>query len=362
MAADLDALRTLLAGAGRLLIVTHDNPDPDALMAAFALSRVAHTLANVTAKIVCNGYVGRAENRALKRELHIKLAGPARLNWRKWPRIALVDAQPGTGNNCFPPHRIPDICIDHHPLRRKTRARYLDVRPTAGACATLLVEYLELAQTDITDDLAAGLCYAISSETQDFARDTSPKDAAAYAALYLKADKKKLARILHPPLKHTYYTILSHALLAAFTYGNIIGSHLGEVDHPDSVSLVADLLLRRERNTWSIVTGIWRNELYISLRTHNRTAHAGRTLRRLLGAAGRAGGHDQIAGGQAPLKGLDAPARKALQDNLVQQLIKLVRRRADVPLKHLITPEELGRIRPAPPPPPDQTPPENTET
>ena len=147
-------------------------------------------------------------------------------------------------------------------------------------------------------------------------------------------------------MKHTYYTILSHALLAAFTYGNIIGAHLGEIDHPDSVSLVADLLLRRERNTWSIATGIWRNDLYISLRTLNHSAHAGRTLRKLLSGAGNAGGHDQMAGGRAPLKGLDATARKALQDDIVQKLIALVHRRAGVSLKHLISPEELLLVRP----------------
>lgn len=346
MAVDLEALRKQLAGAGRLLIVTHDNPDPDALMAGFALSKVAQSMGDITCRIVCNGYVGRAENQALKHELRIKLSAPGRINWRKWPRVALVDAQPGTGNNCLPPHRVPDICIDHHPLRRKTRARYLDVRPAAGACATLLVEYLELAGVSISDDFAAGLCYAIASETQDFARTANPKDAATYAALYPKADKKKLSRILHPPLKHTYYTILSHALLAAFTYGNIIGAHLGEIDHPDSVSLVADLLLRRERNTWSIATGIWRNDLYISLRTLNHSAHAGRTLRKLLSGAGNAGGHDQMAGGRAPLKGLDATARKALQDDIVQKLIALVHRRAGVSLKHLISPEELLLVRP----------------
>jgi len=344
MAADIEALRKQFAGANRLLIVTHDNPDPDALVSAFALTKLATAFGDVACRIVCQGYVGRAENRALKRELRIKLSSAARINWGKWPRVALVDAQPYTGNASFTPRRMPDICIDHHPLRRKTRARYLDVRPDVGACATMLTEYLKLARVDISDDLAAGLCYAIASETQDFARDTTALDTATYAELYTRANKRMLARILHPPLKHSYYTILNHALISAFTYGNIIGAHLGEIDHPDSVSLVADLLLRRERNTWSIVTGVWHNDLYVSLRTLNRSANAGRMLQRLLKGVGRAGGHGGMAGGKAPLKGLDGAQRRALQETIVQKLIKTVRRCTDVSLKPLISPEELQRM------------------
>lgn len=344
MPADLDLLRKIISGADRMLIVTHDNPDPDALASAFAMAKLAEATAEVRCRIVCDGIVGRAENRALKRELRIKLSTARRINWKKWPLIALVDTQPGTGNNCLPPRRVPEIVIDHHPLRSRTRAGYIDVRPGVGACATMLAGYLEQAGVRVNDDLAAGLCYAIASETQDLAREANRQDMETYAALYMKADKKMLARVLHPSLKHSYYSILSRALLSAFTYGNIIGSHLGEIDHPDSVSLVADLLLRHERNTWCIVTGVWKNALYVSLRTANKSAHAGRTLRRLVASVGRAGGHGQGAGGRIPLKGLDAPTRRGLQKEIVQKLIKIVRRRRDVELKSLIGPEEFDHV------------------
>ena len=339
----MGALRRILSGGGRLLIVTHDHPDTDALTSAFALARLAEVLGGVKYRIVCDGIVGRAENRAIKRELHIKLFSPNGINWRRWPRVALVDAQPGTGNNCLPLRRVPDICIDHHPLRRKTRARYLDVRPHIGACATIMTGYLLDAGVPISDAFAAGLCYAISSETQDLARQADAQDAQTYARLYLQADKKMLGRVLHPGLTHSYYATLSHALLAAFTYGNIIGSHLGEIDNPDSVSLVADLLLRHERNTWSIVTGTWKNELYVSLRTINQSVHAGRILGRILGSSGHAGGHGRMAGGRVSLKGVNGAGRIELQDVIVQRLIKIVRRRTDVALKPLIHPDELKR-------------------
>ena len=342
MAGDLDDLLKIISGPGRLLIVTHDNPDPDALVSASALAKLAEVKADVRSRICCEGIVGRAENRALARELRLKLMSASRVNWRKWPKIALVDTQPGAGNNSLPRRRTADLVIDHHPLRRRTKAKFVDVRPEHGACATLIAEYLEAAAVSVSSDLAAALCYAISSETQDLSREASPADVAAYMRLYPLADKRMLSGILHPRLKHDYFSTLTRAVLGAFTYGNIIGSHLGDVSHPDSISLVADLLLRHERMGWSMVTGTWKDALYVSLRTVHGQAHAGRMLQRVLGTRGRAGGHGTMAGGRATLVGLDEGGREELSEDLVKRLIRILKRRTDVVLKPLIGPEEIG--------------------
>jgi nanoRNase/pAp phosphatase (c-di-AMP/oligoRNAs hydrolase) len=345
MAPDIETVKSILAPAERVLVVTHDHPDPDALASAYAMTRLVRALGEAKCLITCEGIVGRAENRALKRELRLKLTAPWRLNWKLWPVIVLVDTQPRTGNNCIPKNRTPQIVIDHHPLRRTTRGRYLDIRPEIGACATMMANYLEAFNVPIDAPLAAGLCYAISSETQDMAREATAKDTETYSRLYVRADKKMLGRVMHPALKHTYYATLSHALLAAFTYGNIIGAHLGPTDHPDSVSLVADLLLRHERNTWSIATGTYKGAMHVSLRTLNRSAHAGDSLRKILAGLGRAGGHGQMAGGRIDLKGAENGSIRELQDEIVQRLIKVVRSSSSAAqVKPLISPEEFEQF------------------
>jgi nanoRNase/pAp phosphatase (c-di-AMP/oligoRNAs hydrolase) len=256
-----------------------------------------------------------------------------------------LDAQPWTGNNCLPRKRTAQVVVDHHPPRKSTRGRFIDIRPELGACATMIANYMDALEIPIDADLAAGLAYAVSSETQDLAREAHVLDAETYSRLYVKANKKMLARILHPALKHTYYATLSHALMAAFTYGNIIGSHLGPIDHPDSVSLVADLLLRHERNTWSVATGTFKGAMHVSLRTLNRSAHAGKTLRRVLKGLGRAGGHGQMAGGRIDLKEKDAAAVAKLQEKIVQRLIKAVRRRrSKTQVRPLISPREFEKF------------------
>ena len=189
------------------------------------------------------------------------------------------------------------------------------------------------------------MCYAISSETQDLVRPGAEADTRAYVQLYPLADKRMLGRILHPRLMHSYFATLARAVLCAFTYGNIIGCHLGEIPHPDSVSLVADLLLRHERMGWCIVTGVWQGDLYVSLRAMPDRAHAGVVLARILRKIGRAGGHGTMAAGRVPLKSPEPGERERLEKEIVLRLVRALHRRTEVTLRPLVSPEELGAAR-----------------
>jgi len=133
--ADLyDALR----GGEHLLILTHDNPDPDALASAFALLALAQSLDGVTARIGFGGFVGRAENRTMVRELDLPIMPAWALNLDDADLVALVDTQPGTGNNSLPEGRDVAAVIDHHPLREDTKkARFWDVRVGCGSSSTI---------------------------------------------------------------------------------------------------------------------------------------------------------------------------------------------------------------------------------
>jgi hypothetical protein len=73
------------------------------------------------------------------------------------------------------------------------------------------------------------------------------------------------------------------------------------IDQPDIVPEIADLLLRMEGKTWSLCTGVDGDRLYLSIRTTNPRAEAGNLMRRLIGKAGRGGGHGTMAGGYVML-------------------------------------------------------------
>lgn len=339
-----DKLKTLLgvlAGRKRMLIVVHDNPDPDALASACALAHLAHRRAGVRSRITCEGIVGRAENHALLRELRLDILPVQRVAWADWPLIGMVDTQPGAGNNSLPRRVVADVVIDHHPARRAAKAAFVDVRPSYGSTATILTEYLFAADCPPPPALATGICYAISTDTLDLARGTTAADTETFVRLYPLADKRALGRIRHPKLLHSYYSELARAVLSAFTYANIIGAHLGRIEHPDSVALTADLLMQHERMGWALATGQCRDDLYVSLRTLPGRHHAGALLRRVLGRRGHAGGHGTMAGGRVSVAGLSRRDIEQTQKCVVQRLIHILKRQDGVTLRPLIGRSEL---------------------
>jgi len=280
----------------RLVILTHDHPDPDALSSAWALAYLAKKLARAQARIVYGGAIGRRENRMMWQSLGIP-ASPVRPADLEAPAIALIDTQPPFKNNRFPPRRKPSLIVDHHPLSPHTRAGLTLVDEGAGATATILTEAFQQAGIPVPIRLATALVYGIGAETQNLGREAGPRDAAAYTALLPSASLKALWRITNPPKPASLFRTIARAIRHAFMVRNVIGVHLRELSSPDSVAQMADFLLSHEGMQWSLVTGRYGGRLFVSLRTTSLSEHSGRILRRVLGGKHRGGGHRMMAGG-----------------------------------------------------------------
>jgi nanoRNase/pAp phosphatase (c-di-AMP/oligoRNAs hydrolase) len=341
------ALAERLRGAarpwGRWLVLTHDNPDPDALASAILLSSVLRRTFKRRVTAAYGGIVGRAENREMVRSLHLELSHIRHLSLKRYAHFALVDTQPRTGNNQLPADIVPDLVIDHHPVRKATLASPLvDVRPGYGATATVLGEYLLAAELRPTHALATALIYAIRSETQDFSREFGGPDKAIYDQFFPTANHRLLARIQNPRLPLSYFADLRDALERLTTVDSLIITHLGEVEQPDIVPELADLLLRLEGKTWSLATGLYRDRIYVSIRTTNPRADAGGLMRRLIGRRGKGGGHGRTAGGWIDASRLGDAERARLQALLAEKLAFELRK----------NPDKMARValRPAPPP------------
>ena len=101
-----------LQGRRNLLIYMHDNPDPDAMAAAMGLKHLVENTTDLGATLALGGIVGRAENRAMVEMLKVPLIPAEVLNTDHFDTIAIVDSQPGTGNNSLPSGREVDIVIE----------------------------------------------------------------------------------------------------------------------------------------------------------------------------------------------------------------------------------------------------------
>jgi nanoRNase/pAp phosphatase (c-di-AMP/oligoRNAs hydrolase) len=327
---------------GRWLVLTHDNPDPDALASALILTRVLRSAFQQKVTTAYGGIIGRAENREMVNCLRLRLSHVRNLSMKRYQHFALVDTQPRSGNNQLPGRVVPDIVIDHHPLRAITQnGPFYDIRPPYGATATILAEYLLVSGVKWTHSIATALIYAIRSETNDFAREYTGPDKAIYDYFFPHADHRLLARIQSPRLPLTYFRNLHDALENLESVDTLILSHLGPVEQPDIVPEIADLLLRMEGKTWSLCTGQYNDRLYLSIRTSNPRAEAGALMHRLLGRRGKGGGHGMIAGGWVDLARLPGEAdRRKLQKDLGLRLARELK-------KH---PEKLTRVELRPKP------------
>jgi nanoRNase/pAp phosphatase (c-di-AMP/oligoRNAs hydrolase) len=326
-----ERLLAALGGSRRLVILTHNNPDPDALASACGLAAVMRQLApKCRVQIAYGGMVGRAENQTMMRYLPCKVVPFSRIRGRDKVAFALVATQPGAGNNSLPEGRIPVIVVDHHPPKSSTRellkqTPFVDIRTSYGSCTTIVSEYLQCLEVPISASLATALVYGISSETQHLGREASPRDRQIYNDLVPLVNMKWLSRIEYSRRPRDYFSYIRRAIDHAFVYRQVIGTRLGMVENPDIVAEIADFLLLHERMSWSIVTALHEPNLIISIRAASDRSQAGKMVRSLVEKrGGTAGGHNQVAGGQLDCQGKSEAEIAALERDLIIDFLRQV--------------------------------------
>ena len=101
---------------------------------------------------------------------------------------------------------------------------------------------------------------------------------------------------------------------------------LGEVYVPEIVPEVAERLVSLEGLRWSLATGAYKGELYLSLRLNDRCVNAGKVVREVCSAfGGSAGGHGAMAGARIPL---DDRTQGQLAQELAAAFLKVFHLRA----------------------------------
>lgn len=318
-------LLAAISAQDKVLIVTHDNPDPDALASAYALSYLIEMTHGIRSVIACGGVVGRRENRTLIEKIEIPIERIDELDLNDFNFVCMVDAQPGTGNSSMVAEQAVDVIIDHHPVRNESRTPTLfcDIRPEYGACATILFEYLQAQDIRLSTRLATAMFYAIRSETQDLGREWVAPDRQAYLELMSLSNNRILFDIAQAKVPRSYFSSFNTALQSAYTYNDILVFNLYNIDHSDTVAEIADFLLRTEGIALVLGMGCTGDKVVLSLRTDREDIFAGKVIRSLVGEIGTAGGHDRIAGGQ--IKGVpdDRQAQIRLEKQLVGRLLEI---------------------------------------
>ncbi|MCG5053171.1 MAG: DHH family phosphoesterase [Myxococcales bacterium] len=317
---DLTRALAGLSGRRSVGVFMHDNPDPDSMAAALGLGRLFEAELGARVTLVLAGIVGRAENRAMVEQLQIPLVPLHSLDTDAFDTLAIVDSQPGTGNNSLPKGRSADVIVDHHPARETALAPWCDIRPELGATSTIVLQYLRERAVPLDERLATALFYALKTETRDLGREATEAERAAYLHLVSLVDHDQLYRVCHPKVPKEHFVALDRAVRSAKTYGDLVVANLDELFYPDLVAEIADMLLTFDGARFALCAGRYRGKVYVSLRTEVDDTRAGGLIRRIIDREGAAGGHGTMAGGSLHRLVSSAEDLQATFDVLVGRL------------------------------------------
>lgn len=287
----------------KILILMHNNPDPDTIASAFALKTLFSALQKKRCTLAYHGLIGRAENRELVKLCKIDMHLSAKLNFSRYDCLILVDTQPTAGNVFIQKRIFPDIVIDHHNLRSHTKKVPLhDIRRNYGSTCTIVTEYYK--QLNITPDIntATALFYGIKTDTLGSGRSNSKVDTEMMGYILPGISLNKLAKIENPELPKYYFKNMKKATDNAFVINDLIFCNLSDVRNADLIAETSDFFLRMRDIKWTFVIGKINNICYFSLRCKSTQRKVGHIALSLVRGIGTGGGHMKSAGGQIPLK------------------------------------------------------------
>ncbi len=300
-----------LRGKRKVLIMTHDNPDPDSIASAFGLKYILKKTLGITSVIAYGGIIGRVENQSMVKLLHIDMLPLSEVSIRSYSVVALVDCQPHTGNVYLPPGVHPDIVIDHHPLRKSSeKAEFIDVRRGIGSTSTIITQYIRHLNLPVDKEVATALFYGIKSDTRDLGRQSTDIDVRLSVFLYPFTLQKKLARIEHPEKPREYYVKLYSILSNARIYGDVVVARVDLIGWPEMIGEFADELIQIEGIRWCLCYGRHNGSLIFSIRTTRPSYMAGVLAHKICHGIGKGGGHETYAAGKIDL----AQALKKVKD------------------------------------------------
>jgi len=283
--------------AGRVLILLHNDPDPDAMASGLALRNLLRRT-KATAIIGALQGVTRPENLRMVNllDIHVEPIAPGDLPG--FDRLAMVDVQPHYFGGLI--DRV-DLVVDHHPPQQGYSAVFRDIRPDYGSTCTILTEYLRSVDVNISERTATAMLYAIKSDTLFFNRQANTVDIDAFSYLYPLADAAMIRKMEGTELTFDRLEYVTRAQKTGSSAEQVFCAFVGNVPREDFIPYVADFFLQVEDVKWTLISGIVGETLVVSVRNLGYTRNAGELVRKLFADVGSAGGHRAMAKAVVPL-------------------------------------------------------------
>src|SRR5205807_1566212 len=238
--------------ADRVLIMLHNDPDPDAMASGLALRNILRRTRTMAIIGAVQG-VTRPENLRMVNLLDIHVESIPLEAVKEYDRIAMVDVQPHYFGGVI--DRV-DLVIDHHPEQPGYAAVFKDIRADYGSTSTILTEHLRAVDVNISERTATAMLYAIKSDTLFFNRQTNRVDLEAFSYLYSLADATMIKKMEGAEITPERLEYVIKAYQGGATVEQVFCAFLGPLSREDFIPYVADFFLQLEDVKWTIVAGI----------------------------------------------------------------------------------------------------------
>jgi len=308
-----------LSDANRILILLHNDPDPDAMASGLALRNVLRRTKQ-TAVIAALQGVTRPENQRMMNllDIHVEIVKVNELT--EFDRIAMVDVQPhyfGGGVD-----RV-DLVIDHHPEQSGYSAVFKDIRPDYGSTSTILTEHLRAVDANISERTATAMLYAIKSDTLFFNRQANRVDIEAFSYLYPLSDAALIRKMEGAEITLDRLDYVLRARTHGRMKEQVFCAFLGTTEREDFIPYVADFYLQLEDVKWTIVSGFVNDSLVMSVRNLGYSRNAGEFVRKHFADIGSAGGHRAMAKAVVPIQAFKDKFGNLAADEFTEKVLLL---------------------------------------
>jgi len=292
-----------------IAIITHNNPDPDAISSALVVKKFLCALGHKKEDIhiFADGDMTR-EAKVIKEKLGGEILPLAKFNKKKHKTVILIDVASINQNNLnLKNGNQPDLVIDHHG----------DEDPF-GSTATIITLLMTVFDIEIDEEAATALTVGIKTDTNDLSsKKVSKFDILAYRKILSPlVNDQLLKEIVKCGYSASYRKMLVNALEKyRYQEGSTVITGVGYIKPNQLTDLakVADFILEEEGVEKVVVIPIVENEKrdkegniiehekYIvpTARASTPTENIGDLNQRVFGK--KAGGDSDKASGRVPL-------------------------------------------------------------
>ena len=305
-------------------IQTHNFPDPDAIASGFGLQKLLEKK-GISSTICYHGRIDKFSTRNMCDKLGIKIVHLDELEeMNREDEIILVDSQAGNANLKNACAAVT-MCIDHHPSFEVVDYKFCDIRPSVGACASIIAAYYFVNDLRMDKNVATALMYGIKVDTANLSRGVSALDLNMFYTLYNMADMELIDSLDSSTIEFEDLNAYANAIKSIKVYDNISFANTGNHCPEPLIASISDFMMLIAGVNLCIVYSIKVDGIKISVRSDNGYFDAGRLTNEALKGIGSGGGHPSMAGGFVPFtenRGKVEKIIEKIENNFIDTVIR----------------------------------------